>query len=868
MEQEKWHRVKDIFDAALRQKPAEREQFISDECAGDESLFNEVRSLMSSFGKAEDFMEKPAAADVTQNNYLTGEQTQKLEQIKNFGHYEIIKLLGIGGMGKVYLARDTKLKRQVAVKILNEKFSRHESNLRRFFQEAQSVSSLNHPNILVIHEIGEDAGVNFIVSEFIEGKTLREILREKSLNLENILDIAIQTATALAAAHSAKIVHRDIKPENIMVRPDGYVKILDFGLAKLLEDEQKIFGLEDETIKQNATASGMILGTVNYMSPEQAKGEKIDERTDIFSLGVVIYEMLSGRTPFAADSMPETFANLINKEPISFEHLELKVPTKLQFVVYKTIEKNPSARFQSVKDLLVELKSLNSRLKEIESGNYFPAKNQLPFKDSSGGNSQSAAQESIAVLPFTNMSADAENEYFCDGLAEELLSALSKLENLKVAARASAFSFKGKNLEVGEIGQKLNVQKIVEGSVRKIGNRVRISVELVNVADGYQLWSERYNLEMKDIFEVQDEITLSVVDALKLKLQSGDKDELLNRYAENVEAYEFLLKGNYNFAKRNLVDTPEINVAIEMYKKAVEIDPNYALAHARLGYCCVWKAVYNDPENPNWIKLAERELEIAESIKPELPQIYEARSQIFWSKYRDFDISAAVRGIVHMRGSYPRAGAYEMAIYAFHSGIENVTLKELKLAKELDPSDDMLKFTMVDAYSLFGMYDEAVEIAAPFGASANGYIRALLGVDRIADADVAINEALIAAPNNPRRLGEKVLVLARQEKFAEVEKLIPQIHQKITVSQAYHHATYDFAGACALNGKAAEAVRWMRETFDTGMPIYTVFERDPNLDRIRQSPEFTDFMRSIKPRWEKLKNVFDNLAAESKSILK
>lgn len=466
---------------------------------------------------------------------------------------------------------------------------------------------------------------------------------------------------------------------------------------------------------------------------------------------------------------------------------------------------------------------------------------------------------SIAVLPFVNLSADEENEFFCDGLAEELLSALSKRENLKVAARTSAFSFKGKNESAGSIAEKLGVKNILEGSVRRSGNQLRILVELVNAENGYQLWSERYDRELKDIFEIQDEITLSVLDALEVRLNWGDRSEILNRYEGSVAAYEYLLKGNYYLAKRNLVDTPELNIAIEMYKKAIEIDPNYALAHARLGYSCVWKAVYNDTENPQWILLAERHLAAAESIDADLPQIFEARSEIFWSKYRNFDIPAAVRGIVRLRRTYPRAGTFQMGIFAFHSGMEDLAARELTVGHELDPSDDFLRIARVDAFSLFGRYDEAIEIGRPYGANANGYVRALLGADRIAEAEASLEEALIQAPNNPRRLGEKILLLARQGKFAETDKLIPEMKQRITLSQAYHHATYDFAGACALSGKAVDAVKWLLETFETGMPIYPAFERDPNLDPIRQTPEFNDFMRAVKPRWEKIKSVFDDL---------
>jgi serine/threonine protein kinase len=308
MEAERWQKIKGLFDAALKFAPAQREKFLNNACGNDEGLRREVEKLLASFAD-DSFMEQPAAKEVA--SVIIKSETKNLEAGECFGHYEIIKQIGAGGMGEVYLAKDKKLERLVAVKILNEKFSRNESNLNRFTQEAKAASALNHPNILVIHEIGVSEEANYIVSEFIEGVTLRDRFSELPAKLSEALEILIQIANALTAAHSARIVHRDIKPENIMIRPDGYAKILDFGLAKLVE--QKVIGLEDATVKQNETAKGVILGTVNYMSPEQAKGGRVDERTDIFSFGVVIYEMIAGRTPFAGDSMSETFANLINK---------------------------------------------------------------------------------------------------------------------------------------------------------------------------------------------------------------------------------------------------------------------------------------------------------------------------------------------------------------------------------------------------------------------------------------------------------------------------------------------------------------------------------------------------------------------------
>jgi serine/threonine protein kinase len=361
MTDDNWQKVREVFDSALRYRPEERRNFVHQACGEDKLLLAEVESLLSSLDSAENFLETPAVAKVV--SIIVAEPKQ-LEAGKCFGHYEIIKQLGAGGMGEVYLARDKKLDRQVAVKILNEKFNRDESSLQRFISEAKAASALNHPNILVIHEIGESEDTHYIISEFIQGKTLREMFKEKSLNLSEILDIFIQIANALAAAHAARIVHRDIKPENIMIRPDGYVKILDFGLAKLVEQKNITFlGLEDSTIGSNQTAEGVIFGTVNYMSPEQAKGERVDERTDIFSFGVVIYEMLAGRTPFAGDSVLKTFANFINAEPSPLSRFAATLPDDLQQIVSKMLRENADERYQTMKDVLTDLKDLKESLR-------------------------------------------------------------------------------------------------------------------------------------------------------------------------------------------------------------------------------------------------------------------------------------------------------------------------------------------------------------------------------------------------------------------------------------------------------------------------------------------------------------------------
>src|SRR6185503_20240086 len=355
-----WQKVREIFDSALLRQPNERRRFVNEVCGDDQTLRAEVESLLSSHDGAESFMERPAVAEVA---HMIEIGPTKLEAGKCFGHYEIIKQIGAGGMGEVYLARDKKLERDVAIKVLSEEVSQDESNLQRFVSEAKAASALNHPNILTIYEFGEAGAARFIVSEHIEGKTLRELIRASRVRLPEILDISIQITSALAAAHKAHLVHRDIKPENIMVRPDGYVKVLDFGLAKLLEQKTKsLISSEEPTVRLNLTAKGMVVGTVNYMSPEQAKGERVDERTDIFSLGVLIYEMLANKPPFAGGNAIETFASILNKEPVPLSRLTPEVPHEIERIINKALRKDREQRYQTAKDLLIDLKAVRQDL--------------------------------------------------------------------------------------------------------------------------------------------------------------------------------------------------------------------------------------------------------------------------------------------------------------------------------------------------------------------------------------------------------------------------------------------------------------------------------------------------------------------------
>ncbi|HEX4133055.1 MAG TPA: protein kinase [Bryobacteraceae bacterium] len=503
-------------------------------------------------------------------------------------HYEILEKLGEGGMGLVFKARDLQLGRFVGVKVLIAGSGESADHRARFIQEARAASSLNHPNIITIHDIVTIAEGECIVMEFVRGMTLADLIEAGKIPGVDCLKFAMQIADAFAAAHNIGIIHRDLKPANVMVTPEGLAKVLDFGLAKLAGEEESpavgAFG-ESETTQsihlngRPKTAEGAIIGTVAYMSPEQAQGQRVDARSDIFSFGAVLYEMLTGERAFHGNSGLATLTAVLRDNPKDFAASN-DAPPELQAIVMRCLRKDPDQRFQSMGDV-------KSALEQI----YFASRSGV-MQLSSGMWKAAAARvmPSIAVLPFLNLSSDKENEYFGDGLAEEVINALTTIENLRVTARTSAFVFRGAKQNIQEIGETLHVSSVLEGSVRKAANRVRVSVQLIDVADGNNLWSERYDREMTDVFEIQDEISQAIVAKLKVRLgsQSGSGVDpahpvkpLIKRYTADLDAYDLYLKGRFELYK---MTREGLDASKRLFEEAIRRDPNYALAHDGLAY--------------------------------------------------------------------------------------------------------------------------------------------------------------------------------------------------------------------------------------------------------------------------------------------
>jgi len=602
---------------------------------------------------------------------------------KVISHYKILEKLGEGGMGEVYLAEDTKLNRRVALKFLPAQLASDEEFKERFKREAQA-AALNHPNIITIHEVAEYENRPYIAMEYVEGESLKNLITKKDLSINKVIDLTMQICEGLAKAHQSGIVHRDVKPQNVLIDKDDRVRILDFGLAKLKRDAM-------------LTQIGTTLGTVAYMSPEQTRGEEVDHRTDIWALGVVLYEMLAGQMPFKGEHEQAVIYSILNVDPQPMLDLRTGLPRELGQIVYRALAKDPGERYQLMNNLLVDLRQLKN---ELESG---ITKTMLTKEKPS---------PSIAVLPFNNLSADKEQEYFCDGMAEEIINALTHLEGLRVVARTSAFSFRGKEIDIREIGRKLNVRTVLEGSVQKAGNRIRITAQLVNVADGYHLWSERYDRDIgelccpEDIFAIQDEISLAIVDKLKVKLLGGEKAKLVKRHTEDLGAYNFYLKGRYFWNRRY---EGGLQKGIECFQQAIEKDPLYALAYAGTADCYVLLGHYGwlPPKEayPRARAAAEKALEIDDTLA-------EAHASMGWIRtFHDWDWAAAeneFRRALDLNPNYA-TGHEWYAVHLGNIGRLDEAIAEVKRALELDPLSLIINAIEGLAYTWSRQYDKAID---------------------------------------------------------------------------------------------------------------------------------------------------------------
>jgi TolB-like protein/Flp pilus assembly protein TadD len=575
--------------------------------------------------------------------------------------------IGEGGMGEVWRAMDTSLQREVAIKILPEAFTEDPQRLARFQREARALASINHPSIVTVYSVEESEGIRFFTMELIEGDSLADRIPSTGLSATSLVEMAVSLADALAVAHERGVVHRDLKPANILVSRQSQVKILDFGLAKTPWEATGGAGEQKGSRAMTLTREGEVLGTVPYMSPEQAEGEPVDHRSDIFSLGVILHEAATGRHPFRGRTLAETIASIVRTSPPSVGSLNPEMPRELGRILSRCLEKNPDHRYATVKALRAELETLR-------------ASGTTPSDPRPG--LTAVCVPSIAVLPFADMSPGEDQEYFCEGIAEELIDGLTKLEGLQVAARASAFQFRGKGHNVREVGEQLQVQTVLEGSIRKAGNRVRITAQLVDIADGFHLWSDKYDRDLDDIFAIQDEISLAIVESLKVRLLGGEKERLVKRRTRDPEAHSLYLKGRYCWNRRYEVG---LKKALEFFQRASDKDPLSALpyvgiadSHNVLGW---FGFVPANEAYPRAKEAAARALALDDSVG-------EAHASLgYASMVWDWDWEAAEREFqraIELAPDHATAHEWYGVLLAVLKRFPEVTV-EMTRAQELDP---------------------------------------------------------------------------------------------------------------------------------------------------------------------------------------
>lgn len=657
MQPERWQNCIEIFDAAVERPHNARAALLERSCNGDEALRRKVELLLKYHDKSGDFIDTPAF--VVAPELLIDDPSALIGQ--HLGCYRIDTVLGLGGMGVVYLACDERLGRKVGLKLLPQSLLADKHRWERLKREARTASALNHPNIMTIHEVGEVDSIHYIATEFIEGTTLRQRMTTGPIPPNESVDIAIQVASALSVAHDAGIVHRDIKPENIMLRPDGYVKVLDFGIATFTRQdtlaERKSAGVPV------TTQQGKILGTARYMSPEQARGQTVDARSDLWSLGVVLYEMLAGGPPFEGETPTDVMAAVLLKRPEPVDQRATSLPPALPSVVERSLRKEPAERYQTAEEMLSQLRAIEGKTDGIASaapmdiirGPNRPAQSTrwiglaavaallvslavfygLRNRQADRPEASVSIEKGIAVLPFENLSAEKDDAFFADSIQDDVLTSVGKIKDLKVIARASVMDYRGARLagKVREIGQTLGVSHVLEGSVRRIADRVVMNVALIDTRDERQVWSERYERTLTDTILLQGELAIEIARALHATLTPAEATLAAVKPTQDPRAYLLYLR-----AREKEIDawSPEENEAvIKFYQGAIDLDPNFALARARLSMRASQRAHWG--ESSAWKAKARAEAEEAVRIRPELGEAHLALTHYYLFGQDDHD---------------------------------------------------------------------------------------------------------------------------------------------------------------------------------------------------------------------------------------
>ncbi len=905
MTPERYQRIGQLFDEALELAPEQRAARLDQACGADTALRGEVENLLANQVGSKELLSRPAieiAASLLAQNKHDSLLGQKIS------HYQILSLLGVGGMGEVYLAEDIQLKRHVALKVLAAHLTDKKEWLQRLEQEARAASALNHPNILTIYEIGEWNEVRFIAAEYVTGETLRECLGRERFTVSEALDIAMQIVSALEAAHQAGIVHRDVKPENVILRKDGLVKLLDFGIAKLTEKPVESLTTEAPTRALIETSPGMVMGTMAYMSPEQVRGQTVDARADEWSLGVMLYEMLTGHLPFAGETVSDTIAAILKTEAEPPTNLHGEIPAELERIVLKTLRKRAEDRYQHIRDLLIDLRDVRQDLEfeaklermSAHDGLVVPSSRRRvtdsqTLRDSAPNLIRATSRaeyfvseirqhsrgvllglgillmvaiaavyfgfsryfheaggapiDSIAVLPFVSQNGDAATEYLQDGLTEGIIISLSRLPQLRAMARSTMFRYKGREVDPQTVGRELGVRAVLTGRILQQGDNLIISAELVKVADGTQLWGERYSRRTADLLAMQQEIAREISHHLQLRL-SGEQERQLNKGGpSDNEAYRLYLKGRYFWNKRTQEGYEQ---AIEFFQQATDRDPKYALAYVGLADSHAFLRVRGQSGREAYLKaktivqqaiemddtLGEAHTSLAMLIQNTVWDLAEAEKQYrraidlspnyatahHWYGELLMQVGRADEGLAHYQRaleidplSLPISS--DLGISYYYARRYDQAIEQLHKTIAMDPSFFRAYFYLARVYEQKGQYEKAI------ADNQKGFLRLGEPPERIAKITAALSEALAAS-------GDR----GYWQKRLEISNQTPHLRSEWEC---------DIAGIHARLGDKDRAFIFLERACQERLFDLLFLKVAPEFDGLRDDPRFQELLKRV-----------------------